>query len=99
AGVDGAQAAMGFGSVLVDGDRLLEVAFRIVEPVGRGAYRAQRQQRTKVSRTHPEHHAEERLRIAQVSPLLQLPGHLKGKFRPGPRFVDLDLPTCRSRRV
>ena len=42
--VDGAQAPMGFGSVLVNCDRLAEVAFRIVEPVGYGAYRAQRQQ-------------------------------------------------------
>ena len=34
AGVDGAQAPMCFGSVLVSCDRLAEVAFRIVEPVG-----------------------------------------------------------------
>jgi transposase len=33
--VDGAQAPMGFGSVLVNCDRLAEVAFRIVEPVGK----------------------------------------------------------------
>ncbi len=34
AGVHGAQAPMCFGSVLVSCDRLREVAFRIVEPVG-----------------------------------------------------------------
>ena len=98
AGEDGAQAAMGFGRVLVNCDRLREVAFCIVEPVGSGAYRAQCQQRTEVARTHREHHAEERLRVAQVSPILQLLGHLKGEFGPGLRLADFSLPICRSWR-
>jgi len=44
AGMDRAQAPMRDGGVLVDCDRLHEISFRVVKPVGHGAYRAQPQQ-------------------------------------------------------
>src|ERR1700719_2654563 len=45
-----------------------------------------------MTRTHREHAAKERLRIAQFSPLLQLLGRLKGKFGQGLLLADLGLP-------
>ena len=91
AGEDRTEAPMRFGPVLVDRDRLREVVLRIVDTVGGGQDRAQPQKRPIVRWTLDQHQAEQLLRVGEISPLLQLPGHLERELGPGFRLGSIRL--------